>query len=54
MINNSDIYDTYKDLFLSEKEATSRHTVGQRIKSKVRCKKSRWHGTDSDNSRKCN
>ena len=30
-INNSDIYDTYKDLYLSEEErkAASRHTVGQ-------------------------
>ena len=30
-ISNSDIYDTYKDLYLSEEErkAASRHTVGQ-------------------------
>ena len=41
-INNSDIYDTYKDLYLSEKE--HENTGG--------CKKSRWHGTASDNKLK--
>ena len=37
IINNSDIYDTYKELYLSKKrtrrKATSRHTVGQWLKS---------------------
>ena len=43
-INNSDIYDRYKDLYLNEKEREG--TSG--------CKKSRWHGTASDNKLKRN
>ena len=31
-INNSDIYVTYKDLYLSEKDIQSKHTVGQWFK----------------------
>ena len=49
-INNSDIYDTYKDLYLSEKE---RDTVSQWVKGTGRCKKIRWCSTDSDNAGKC-
>ena len=40
-INNSCIYDAYKDLYLSEKEreekAISRHTTSQWVKSTVGC-----------------
>ena len=51
-INNSDIYDTYKDLYLSEKkheEAAPRYIVRQWVKSTFRCKKGRWHRTNIDN-----
>ena len=52
-INNSDIYDTSKDLYLSKKEVTSRHTASQWVKGTGRCKKIRWYSTDSDNAGKC-
>ena len=55
-INNSNIYDMYKDLALSEKEREkkSRFTVRQWAKCTGRCKKIRWHSTNSDNAGKCN
>ena len=52
-INNSDIYYTYTDLYLSEKKCEERHTVSRWAKSTFRCKKSRWHSTYIDNSGKC-
>ena len=54
-INYSDIYDKYKDLYLSEKERedASRHTAGQWVKGTSRCKEVRWHSIDSDNVGKC-
>ena len=55
-INNSDFYDTYKDLYLSEKEREEkllqRHTFGQWVEGTSRCKKIRWHSIDSDNAGK--
>ena len=51
-INNADIYNTYKDLYLSEKERED--TVSKWFKGSRRCKKGRWHGTNSDNHGKCN
>ena len=50
-INNSDIYGTYKDLYLSEKEHEERLLQGT---GTCECKKSRWHSTDSYNLGKCN
>ena len=50
-INNSDIYGTYKDLYLSEKEHEERLLQGT---GTCGCKKSRWHSTDSYNLGKCN
>ena len=56
-INNSDIYDTYKDLYLSEKEGEEKLLQGIQaangLKVQVGAKKIRWHSTDSDNVRKC-
>ena len=57
-INNSDIYDTYKDLYLSKKEHEERLLQGIKsangLKARVGAeKKSRWHSTNIDNSRKC-
>ena len=55
-INNSDIYDTYKDLYLSEKEHEEKLLQGihsaNGLKSQVDAK-NQWHSTDSDNSGKC-
>ena len=57
-INNSDIYDTYNDLYLSEKEREKKlleaiqPTSG--LKAWMGAKKSRWHSIDSDRARKCN
>ena len=49
-INNSDIYNTYKDLYLSEKEREEKLLQGiSRLKITRGCKKGRWHDTDSDN-----
>ena len=57
-INNSDIYDTYKDLFLSEKEREEKLLQGIQlangIKARLDATKSRWYSTDSDSPRKCN
>ena len=56
-INNTDIYDTYKELYLSEKEREKKLLQGIQpangLKAQVGAKKSRWHGTDSDNAGKC-
>ena len=56
-INNSDIYDTYKDLYLSKKEREEKLLQGIQLvnglKARVGAKKSRWHSTDSDNPIKC-
>ena len=56
-INNSDIYDTYKDLYLSEKEREEKLLQGIQsangLKARVGEKKNRWHSTDSDNAGKC-
>ena len=52
--NNSDIYDTYKDLYLREKECEEKLlTASQRVNGTGRFKTSRWHSTDSDNAGKC-
>ena len=57
-INNSDIYDTYKELYLSKKEREERLIQGiepaNGLKERVGAKRNRWHGTDIDNPRKCN
>ena len=56
-ISNSDIYDTYKDLYLRKKrtrrKAASRYTVSQWLKGTYRCKKYGCHGTGSGNPGKC-
>ena len=56
-INNSDIYDTYKDLYLSEKECEEKLLQGIQwangLKARVNAKKIRWYITDSDNPGKC-
>ena len=55
-INNSDIYDMYKDLYLNKRECKKKLVQGKHsangLKARVGAKKSRWHGTDSDNARK--
>ena len=57
-INNSDVYDTYKDLYLSKKEHEERLLQGIQpangLKAHVGAKKNRWHSTSIDNSGKCN
>ena len=56
-INNSDIYDTYKDLYLSEKEREEKLLQGMQsangLKARLGAKKRRWHSTNIDNSVKC-
>ena len=55
-INNSDIYDTYKDLYLSEKERKEKLLQGIQSASGLNArlgeKKSGWHSTYIDNSGK--
>ena len=59
MINNSEIYETYKDLYLSEKQCEEGLLQGiqpvnglkERLDAK---KKNRWHSTDTDKPRKWN
>ena len=57
-INNADIYDTYKDLYLSEKEREEKLLQGIQsangLKARTSVKKGRWHGTNSYNQGKCN
>ena len=52
--DNSDAYDTYKDLYLSEKKCEEKLLLGIQpangLKARVGAKKSRWHSTDNDNS----
>ena len=56
-INNSDIYDTYKDLYLNEKERDEKLLQGIQsangVKARLGAKKSRWHSTNNDKSGKC-
>ena len=56
-INNSAIYETYKDLYLSEKEREEKLLQGiQRtndLTARVGAKKNRWHSTCSGNTGKC-
>ena len=56
-INNSDIYDTYKDLYLSEKERKEKLLQGIQLanglKARVGAKKSDGTVTDIDNAGKC-
>ena len=56
-INNSDIYDTYKNLYLSEKEHEEKLLQGIQpangLKARVGAKKGRWHNISNDNSGKC-
>ena len=56
-INNSDIYDMYKDLYLSEKEREKKLLQGIQpangLKAWVGAKKSRWHSINSVRPRKC-
>ena len=53
-INNSDIYDTYKDLYLSESEREEKLVQGIQpadgLKARVGANKSRWDSAGSDNS----
>ena len=53
-INKSDIYNTYKDLYLSEKEREEKllKDIQSANGLKVGCKKIRWYSTGSDNARK--
>ena len=55
-VNNSDIYDTYKDLYLSEKEREEKLLQGIQSASGLNArlgeKKSGWHSTYIDNSGK--
>ena len=56
-INNSNICDTYKDLYLSEKEREQKLLQGIQpancLKVHVGAKKGRWHGTGCDSPAKC-
>ena len=56
-INNTDTYDTYKDLYLSEKECQEKLLQGIQsangLKARAGAKKT-WHGTNSDNQAKFN
>ena len=56
-INNSDIYDTYKDLYPNEKEREEKLLQGIQsangLKRRLGAKKIRWYSTDSDNAGKC-
>ena len=55
-INNSDIYDTYKDLYLSEKEREDKLLQGIQLANDLNaggCKKTRWYSTDIGNAGKC-
>ena len=55
-INSSDIYDTYKDLYLSEKEREEKLLQGIHLANGLNaggCKKTRWYSTDIDNAGKC-
>ena len=56
-INNSDISDTYKDLYLSEKEREEKLLQviqsASGLKARVGAKKNRWHSTNIDYSGKC-
>ena len=54
-INNSDIYDTYKNLYLSKKNLKRSYFKAYSqpmCKGMSRCKKGRWRSTDSDNAGK--
>ena len=56
LINKSDIYDTCKNLYLSEKEREEKLLQAmQSAKVSPKCgnKKSRWQSTDIDNRGKC-
>ena len=56
-INNSNIYDTYKDLYLSKKEREEKLLQGIQsangLKVRLGAKKGRWYSTNNDNSGKC-
>ena len=56
IFNNSDIYDTYKDLYLSEKEREERLLQGIQsangLIARLGAKKPRWYSTNIDNSGK--
>ena len=56
-INNSDIYHTYINLYLSEKECEEKLfqciQSANRFKGTCGCKKDRWYSTDNDNPGKC-
>ena len=57
-IDNSDVYDTYKDLYMSEKEREERLFQGRHsvngLKARVGAKKNRWHSTNNYNLGNCN
>ena len=55
-IKNSDIYDTYKDFYLTKRtwrEAVPRHAVGQWFKGTCGWKKGRLRSNDSENLENC-
>ena len=56
-INNSDIYHTYINLYLSEKECEEKLLQciqsANRFKGTCGCKKDRWYSTDNGNPGKC-
>ena len=57
MINNSDIYDAYKDLYLSKKVPEEKLLQGVQsangLKARRGAKKSRWYSTGIYNPGKC-
>ena len=59
LIDNTDILDTYRDLYLSEKEREEklkalRYTTSQWSKGAAWCKKGRWHSIYGYDPRKGN
>ena len=52
-INNVDVFDMFKDLYLSEKEVTSKHTDDQWLGNIGECKKRKWFSSGSKNPGKC-
>ena len=54
-INNSDIYDTYKDLYLSKKEREEKLLQGIQLANglKARLGGRRWYSTNNDDPGKC-
>ena len=55
-INNSDVYDKYKDLYLSKKEPEEKLLQGIQSANGLKARvgaKNQMHSTDNDNTGKC-